>query len=131
MFAAALDRFTQSREQQRLWLRIGALATLYLLFEALEWTWLHRSVRGSVAFVLEYMNHGALLGVSEPRSSYLFVDGSQFRITRGCTYANLALIVAPFIWRFHRDTVRNLAWLVGWFLALYVVNVIRLALAAH
>ena|SRR5215831_3481395 len=131
MSATALARFAQSSELQRLWLRIGALAALYLLFEALEWTWLHRSVRASVALVLEYLNHGVLFGVSEPRSSYLFIDGSQFRITRGCTYANLGLTIAPFMWRFHRNIVRNAAWLMGWFVALYMVNVVRLALAAH
>jgi len=131
MLAVALDRVGLSVEHRRLGLRIAALAAFYLLFDALEWTWLHRSVRAVVAMGLEYLNHGVAFGASEPLSSSLYVDGTLFRITRGCTYVNLALTVVPFLWRFNRTFVRNLFWVLVWFAVLYIVNVVRLVFAAH
>ena len=141
MLAVALDRVGLSVEHRRLGLRIAALAALYLLFDALEWTWLHRNLRAVVAIGLEYLNHGVAFGASEPRSSYLSVDGTLFRITRGCTYVNLALTMVPFLWRFDRTPVnrtlvnrtlgRNLFRVLVWFALVYIVNVVRLVFAAH
>jgi exosortase/archaeosortase family protein len=131
MFAVALDRLASGPEQRRLWIRIGALAILYLILESLEWTWLHRSVRASLAFWLDWLNHGVRFGLSDLSSSYLYVDGSLFRITRGCTYINFALTVAPFVWRFGRHPARNFLWLLVWLVAMYTINIARLTFAAH
>lgn len=129
--ATARDRWVFALEDRRLCLRVGAVAFLYLVLEALDWTWLHRGVREAVAFCLEHLNHGVVLGLSDAGSSCLGVDGTQFRITRGCTYINVAMTLAPFLWRFQNGLDRNLLWLLCWFVVIFAINIARLVFAAH
>jgi hypothetical protein len=98
----------------------------------LDWGFLHQSLRAITVTLLEATtDHIVTLGTIEPRSSGIWVDGSAYRITRGCTYANLALTVAPFLWRFDRKFIANVLLIAALAAAVFIVDAARLALAVH
>lgn len=116
----------------RLSIRLGFLLGLYILYDLFDWGFLHQSLRAITVALLEATtDHVVTLGTIEPRSSGIWVDGSAYRITRGCTYANLALTVAPFLWRFDRKFTANVLLIVVFAAAVLVVDAARLALAVH
>ena len=99
-------------------MKIGDSACELVPLRSFIWYWKRSTGPGCIAacgkrwpFVSSILNHGVVLGLSDTGSSCLGVDGTQFRITRGCTYINVAMTVAPFFWRFQNGLDRNLLWL--------------------
>jgi hypothetical protein len=111
--------------------RILALGILLALYESLDWGPLHRAVCAATAFALDLPGHTAIPLASEARSSVLLVDGALYRITRGCTYANLALTLAPFVWRVGLDLRANAFRLALLCSAIFLLDIARLMFGVH
>lgn len=116
---------------RRLSIRLLTLAVLLAGYECLDWGPAHRAVRSGLAVALTGLGHAVAPLLSEGRSSLLLVDGTLYRVTRGCTYLNLALILAPFVWRFGIRWSRNVLHLGLLFGGILALDVGRLAAAVH
>jgi hypothetical protein len=119
------------RELRWLCTRILALGILLALYESLDGGPLHRAICAATAFALDLLGHSAIPLVSEARSSVLLVDGALYRITRGCTYANLALTLAPFVWRVELDLRANALRLSLLCSAIFLLDIARLTFGVH
>lgn len=104
----------------------GVLISLYY---ALDWSALREAVRGAVAVFLGFLGHSAV-SVDNGGEFYLIVDGYRsFAITANCTYADLALVMAPFCWRLRTPLLANLARLAVIAVAVMIINIARVVLA--
>lgn len=110
-------------------LRLLGAGVLIALYYSLDWSGLREAVRGAVAIFLNLLGHSAV-SVDKGGGFYLLVDGYRsFAITANCTYADLALVMAPFCWRLRTPLILNLARLAVISAAIMIVNIVRVVLA--
>ncbi|MBI5827483.1 MAG: hypothetical protein HZB22_07150 [Deltaproteobacteria bacterium] len=122
--------FGLSRSSDRvLVLRLLGAGVLIALYYALDWSGLREVVRGAVAVFLGLLGHRAV-SVDNGGEFYLLVDGYRsFAITANCTYADLALVMAPFCWRLRTPLLLNLSRLAVISAAIMIVNIARVVMA--
>jgi len=65
------------------------------------------ALRDSAALALTRFGYSAI-PLAGDAGTVLCVDGSLFRITRGCMYASFALTLLPVTWRVQRCRAANL-----------------------
>lgn len=130
MDRAGQSFFGSSRGCDRvLLLRLLWAGVLIALYYSLDWSGLREAVRGAVAVSLGFLGHSAV-SVDNGGGFYLLVDGYRsFAITANCTYADLALVMAPFCWRLRTPLILNLARLAVISAAIMIVNIARVVLA--
>ena len=110
--------------------RLAALAVLLPLYYAFDWMALRLAVRDALAAILPLLGHPAFPVGSGPAAGILLSQGF-FEVTANCTYADLMLTLAPFVWRFHRSAGANAAALALLVPAVFVFNLARLVLAVE
>jgi len=101
------------------------------LYYALEWRPLRLAVSEGARGLLALLGHQA---VSLERGGGLYLALTQsgaYEISANCTYADLVLVLAPFVWRFDASLGRNLGRLAAVAAAVFSVNLARVALALH
>ncbi len=111
--------------------RAGVLAVLVPLYYAFDWTLLRLAIRGAVVPPLILLGHRVnTLNIGE---DLLLVFGSHrgYEIGPSCTYVDLVLVLAPFMWRFRRPLSANLTRLAALMAAVFAVNAARVILALH
>lgn len=130
MERAGQSIFGLSRRSDRvLVLRLMGAGVLIALYYSLDWAGLREAVRGAVAVFLGLLGHTAV-SVDTGGGVYLLVDGYRsFAITANCTYADLALVVAPFCWRLRTPLILNLTRLAVISAAIMTVNIARVVMA--
>lgn len=108
----------------------ATLAVLFMgMFYCYDWMPLRILLRDSVRGILLGLGYGALP---------LTVDGcpalSIGRVCHGydpdCTYADLALVLLPFVWRVRHSAVRNISRFCGVVTVIAVTNLARTSAAA-
>ena len=109
-------------------LRLTALAALLPLYYAFDWMPLRLAVRDALVAILPLLGHPAIPLTSGAWVGILLSQGS-FEVTANCTYADLTLTLAPFVWRFHRPWRANAAALALLAPGVFALNLARLALA--
>lgn len=102
----------------------GALV-LYGLFISSQWTSLSILVSKQVEFGLTALGHRVNRTCSINQWG-IVVDGQAFSITRDCTYLELFVWLAPFVWRRNSKLTMNLAVILLLLVMVSAVNFLRL-----
>ncbi len=111
-------------------LRLAAMAALLAAYFSLDWMILRRLLRSWTAFILQRLGHQTA-SANNGSELYLVVDSEMYAMTANCTYADLFLVLAPFIWRAELGPAANLRRLLKLALAIFLGNVLRTSLALH
>jgi hypothetical protein len=102
-----------------------ALAGCWLLFWSLDWMVLRAGLAQALQSVLPTWGHWSTVNVADDQV-LLVVDGMRFQIGARCTYVDLALCIAPFLWRAALPTALNVFNLLLAFAAVQGINFARL-----
>lgn len=111
--------------------RLAILAVLVLLYFVSDWTPLRLAVRDAVVPPLYLLGHSVDMLELGTDLLLVFGSGHGFAIEASCTYSDLALVLAPFVWRFRLRLSSNLTRIAGVFAGVFVVNTVRVILALH
>lgn len=115
----------------RLVLRVATLGLMLLLFHASEWTGLRRLVRALILAILPLFGHTAVAFDSAAELALMVDGGEPLAVTAPCTYLDLWLVSAPFVWRFHRTLIQNGMALMTTAAAVLLVNLVRIVAVIH
>lgn len=116
---------------RRILARFVAVGLLVPLYYELEWRPLCLVAREGVRWLLGLLGHG-VTSLDLGDKIYLALTGSgAYEITANCTYADLVLVLAPFVWRVGRPLPSNLCRLTTMATAVFTIDLARVALAVH
>jgi len=107
--------------------RMAASAVGYAVFRLLDWGWLQFLVRDAVAALLAGWGDGVRLEGPD----LLYLGERAHRISADCTYAELCLVVLPFLWFAGASTLRNVGRIAAVVLGIQLLNVARVTAAIH
>lgn len=122
--AAIRAWLTWSDNRSLAW-RLLALTGCWILFWSLDWLLLRNWLAQGLHAVLPTWGHWSTVDVVDGQVR-LIVDGMLFQVGARCTYVDLALCVAPFLWRAKLATTVNLGILLLAFIAVQGINFARL-----
>jgi hypothetical protein len=110
--------------------RVAVLVLLLLAYKAFDWTVLRALVSDTVAAGLDALGVAMQATSLTGRPALLAEDAGLFlEVTANCTYADLALTLGVFAWRFGRSAGGNVLRLAVVAAGVFAVNVARLVLA--
>jgi hypothetical protein len=105
--------------------RAGLVAVFATFAHRFEWDWL-RFVTSEAT-----LRMSALLGMTTARVSFdtIRVQGEFFRFVVACTFVDVFLGSIPLMWDTKKSLRRNLSWIAGAAMVLFLFNVVRLEIA--
>jgi len=110
--------------------RLAALGLMVMVFYAWDWLALRETLRDAVSGFIRAL--GCTVADSFERGTVAMrVADKQFVISADCTYVDLFLVLAPFVWRVRQSVQRNLLRITATVAIVSVLNFLRVGLAIY